>query len=376
MNVIIAHFYCNVKSYDSERIARFNKIRRAAYTAKVKYLLFTGGGSAGHVTPNLAVMQELRGRCRLAYMGTGGIEKTLVAPFGCAYFCVECPKLVRSLTPKNLALPFRLRAAQRRALEILQCEKPDLVFAKGGYASHPAVWAAAKLHVPVLTHESDLTPGLCTRMVAKRCAHVLTSFPETAAMFSNGVCVGSPIRREIFGADRARARRKYGFDDETPVLLVLGGGSGSRALNEAVNAHLEELLTRFHILQLCGKGNVTQSPRGCVRLEFERDMGSAYACADLVLSRAGSNTLFELLALKKPALLVPLERCSRGDQLKNARYFEEKGLCAVLPEKKLGELPSALLRLYGSATVRDALLAYRSENGTERILQEIRAAIS
>ena len=342
----------------------------------MKYLLFTGGGSAGHVTPNLAVMQELRGKCRLAYMGTSGIERSLVSAFGCPYYCVECPKLVRSLSPKNLTLPFALRAAQKNALRILEREKPDLVFAKGGYASYPAVWAAAKMHVPVLTHESDLTPGLCTRMVARRCIHVLTSFPETAGLFKNGVCVGSPIRREIFGRERAAARRRYGFDDDMPVLLVLGGGSGSRALNEAVEAHLAELLPRFHILQLCGKGNAGKAPAGCVRLEFERDMGSAYACADIVLSRAGSNTIFELLALKKPALLVPLEHCSRGDQLKNARYFEEKGLCAVLPEKKLGELPAALLRLYGSATVRDALSAYASGNGTERILQEIQAAVS
>lgn len=309
-------------------------------------------------------------------MGTSGIERSLVSAFGCPYYCVECPKLVRSLSPKNLTLPFALRAAQKNALRILEREKPDLVFAKGGYASYPAVWAAAKMHVPVLTHESDLTPGLCTRMVARRCIHVLTSFPETAGLFKNGVCVGSPIRREIFGRERAAARRKYGFDDDMPVLLVLGGGSGSRTLNEAVEVHLAELLPRFHILQLCGKGNAGASPAGCVRLEFERDMGSAYACADIVLSRAGSNTIFELLALKKPALLVPLEHCSRGDQLKNARYFEEKGLCAVLPEKKLGELPAALLRLYGNATVRDALSAYVSGNGTERILQEIQAAVS
>lgn len=354
----------------------FNKIPQAAYTANVKYLLFTGGGSAGHVTPNLAVMQELKGACRLAYMGTSGIERTLVASLGCPYFLVESPKLVRSLTPKNLALPFALRAAQKNALRILEREKPDLVFAKGGYASYPAVWAAARLGIPVLTHESDLTPGLCTRMVAKRCVHVLTSFPETAEKFRNGVCVGSPIRREIFGRERAAARSRYGFRDDMPVLLVLGGGSGSRALNEAVNARLDELLPRFHILQLCGRGNVAAAPQGCVRLEFERDMGSAYACADIVLSRAGSNTLFELIALKKPALLVPLERCSRGDQLKNARYFEEKGLCAVLPERRLAELPSALLRLYGSATVRGALAAYTVGNGTQRILHEIEAAMA
>ena len=341
----------------------------------MKYLLFTGGGSAGHVTPNLAVMQKLRGKYRLAYMGTGGIEKTLLAPFGCPYYLVECPKLVRSLTPKNLTLPFRLRTAQKAALAVLEREMPDLVFSKGGYASYPAVWAAAKLGVPVLTHESDLTPGLCTRLVAKKCTRVLTSFPETASRFANGVCVGSPIRSELFGKPRDRARKKYGFRGEKPVLLVLGGGSGSRLLNEAVTAHLGDLLPRFDILQLCGKGNAGGGQEGCLRLEYEADMGSAYACADIVLARAGSNTLFELLALKKPALLVPLERCSRGDQLKNAHYFQAKGLCAVLREREIGDLPAALLRLYGSATIRAALAAHTAENGTERILREIQAVL-
>ena len=354
----------------------FNKNARAAYTVKVKYLMFTGGGSAGHVTPNLAVMQILQNRYRLAYMGTQGIERTLVGAFGCPYFTVECPKLIRAFTPKNLALPFALREAQKKALAVMEREKPDLVFSKGGYASYPAVWAASKLHIPVLTHESDLSPGLCTRIVAKRCRRVLTSFPETAARFPNGVCVGSPMRRELFGGDRQTARRRYGFTGDAPVLLVLGGGSGSRALNEAVETHLPALLRRFCILQLCGKGNVTPAPKGCVRLEYETDMGSAYACADLVLSRAGSNTLFELRALKKPALVVPLARRTRGDQAKNAAYFARKGWCDVLPERRLGELPAALLRLYGSATVRAALAADRAENGTQNILGEIQAAIA
>lgn len=321
-------------------------------------------------------MRELSGTCRIAYMGTSGIEKRLVAPFGCTFLCVECPKLIRSLTPKNLTLPFRLRAAQHQALELLRRDPPDLVFAKGGYASYPAVWAAAKLNIPVLTHESDLTPGLCTRLVAGKCVRVLTSFPETAEKFRNGMCVGSPIRREIFGKDRRAARKKYGFSEEKPVLLVLGGGSGSRALNDAVNACLDELRARFFILQLCGKGNAAgPCADGCVRLEFERDMGSAYACADIVLSRAGSNAVFEILAMKKPALLVPLSRCSRGDQIKNAQYFEKKGLCAVLGEQDLQTLPAALLRLYGNATIRQALDAYHVENGVDGILKEVRTVL-
>lgn len=344
-----------------------------AYTVPVKRILFTGGGSAGHVVPNLAVMQELRGRYAIAYMGTGGVERTLTAPFGCPYFLVECPKLVRSLTPKNLAIPFRLVRAERRALAILREHTPDLVFSKGGYASFPAVWAANRLHVPILTHESDLSPGLCTRLTAKKCRMVLTSFPETAGRFSNGTYVGSPIRRALFAGDRRAARAKYGFSGEKPILLALGGGSGSRAINDALRGSLGNILPRFDVLHLCGKGNlISGAPHGYVQRAFEPDMASAYACCDIALSRAGSNTVFELLALGKPALLVPLERASRGDQLQNARYFARQGLCAVLREGELGSLNEALLCLYGNASVRTNLAHRQRENGTDAIVEIIR----
>ena len=312
----------------------------------MKYYLFTGGGSAGHVVPNLAIMNCLRYSAKLGYMGTGGIERELVSAAGYPFFRVDCPKLVRSFTLENLKIPVRLHRAKKLALSILKEEKPDLVFSKGGFASFPAVWAAHELGIPVLTHESDLSAGLCTKLVKKKCKFVLTSFPETAEGFKNGKCVGSPMRKEIFQGERTRARKKYGFEGDLPVLLILGGGSGSRAINEAVRAALPALLSRFRILHLAGKGNLLQNaPEGYVQREFESDMGSAYACADVVLSRAGSNTVFELLALKKPALLVPLERGSRGDQLENALYFERKGLCRILPESRLHELPETLVSL-------------------------------
>lgn len=346
-----------------------------AYTEDMKRLLFTGGGSAGHVVPNLAVMQQLRGAYDIAYMGTDGIERALAAPFGCRYFTIDCPKLVRGTIAANLSLPRRLREAKRAALRILERERFDLVFSKGGYVSYPAVWAAYRLGIPALTHESDLTPGLCTRLIAGKCRFVLTSFPETARRFPNGRYVGSPIRAEVLAGDRKRARRAYGFTGNKPVLLVLGGGSGSRTLNDAVRAHLPALLARFHILHLCGKGNAdAHESEGYVCREFEPDMADAYACCDLALSRAGSNTVFELLANKIPSLLVPLGRASRGDQKQNAAYFQAKGLCAVLQEESLAQLPEALLRLYGSASVRAALSTDRIQSGTERIADIIRRA--
>lgn len=342
----------------------------------MKHILFCGGGSAGHTVPNLAVMQDLEGKCRLTYAGSsGGIEERLAKEAGYPFYGVPCPKLVRSLTPQNLTLPFRLLRAETGALALLKELRPDLVFSKGGYASLPYLFAARRLHIPSLTHESDLSPGLATRLTARRCKLVLTSFEETARRFANGRCVGSPMRKELFTGSPSRARAKYGFSRERPVLLVLGGGSGSRTLNEAVRAHLPALLKQFQILHLCGKSSPLQSaPRGYRALSYEPDMASAYAAADFVLSRAGSNTVFEALALQKPALLVPLEHASRGDQLENALYFEARGLCRVLRERELARpeaLSSALFALFQDEALRARLQNAPVQNGTPAILRAI-----
>lgn len=341
----------------------------------MKYILFCGGGSAGHVVPNLALMNELKYSYKIAYMGTGGIEKRLVGD-SFPFFQVDCPKLVRAFTPENFKLPFRLRAAEKNALAVLEKEKPDLVFSKGGFASYPPVWAAAKLGIPAFTHESDLSPGLATKRAAKKCKYVLTSFPETASLFGNGRYVGSPVRKEIFRGDRTRALHKYGLKD-APVLLVLGGGNGSRALNEAVRAHLPALLKKWQIIHLCGGGNAIASPpEGYVQREYEADMGSAYAAGDLILCRAGSNTVFEIMTLKKTALFVPLEKCSRGDQLQNALYFRKKGMCGILRESELDALPSALTALAEDASVSKNLQKSDVKNGTPVILELLKETLN
>ena len=338
----------------------------------MKTILFTGGGSAGHVVPNLAIMNEIRYSHRVIYMGTGGIERGLVEKAGYTFFEVECPKLIRSFTLKNLSIPSRLKKAKRAAMEILEREQPDLVFSKGGFVSYPAVCAAHKLGIPVLTHESDLSAGLTTKLIAKKCARVLTSFPETAKLFPNGEYVGSPIRKEILRGEKSRAKKKFSLSDTKPVLLVLGGGSGSKAINDAVRAHLKQLLDRFDVLHLAGKGNLVLNDfSGYVQREFEQDMGSCYAAADVVLCRAGSNTLFELLALKKPCVLVPLKKGSRGDQLENALYFEEKGLCRVLYEEELGSLVKAVEDAYQDGQLKNALNEAHYENGLLNILSLI-----
>ena len=337
-------------------------------------ILFCGGGSAGHVVPNLAVMQELSGRHTLSYAGSrSGIEEGLVRSFGVPFYGIDCPKLVRSLTPRNLTLPFRMAKANREALALVREIKPDLVFSKGGYASLPYLLAAHRLKIPALTHESDLSPGLVTRLMGRKCRLVLTSFEDTARRFENGKYVGPPLRRELFEGNRTAARKKYGLSGEKPTLLVLGGGSGSRTLNEAVRAHLDALLQEFDVLHLVGKGNAggAEPTRGYVPLAFEQDMGSAYAAADCVLSRAGSGTAFEAIALQKPALFVPLEHASRGDQVENARYFERRGLAHVLSERDLNALPEALSALIEDEALKERLRCAPIPNGTPAIVKLI-----
>lgn len=325
----------------------------------MKKLVLTGGGSAGHVVPNLALVPRLHEKFELFYIGTNGIERKLLTGKGIPFYTIDAPKLVRGSLLQNLSLPFRLVKSVRQAKKHLRSISPDAVFSKGGYVSLPVVLAARSLKIPVVSHESDFSAGLANRIIAKRCKTVLTSFPETAKSMKNGVYTGSPVREELFLGDRTQALKKYGFAGDKPVLLAFGGGSGSRTINDALTAALPSLLSRFDILHI--RGNAAEKSRfdGYVPLEFEQDMASAYACADFVAARAGSNTVFELLALKKPSLLIPLEnKRSRGDQVENALYFQRRGVCRVLRESELS-----------ARTLESALFALASDKNLLRNLQ-------
>lgn len=346
----------------------------------MKRILFTGGGSAGHVTPNIALIEALvnSGEIDCCYMGTNGVEKRLITPLKIPFYELDCPKFVRSLSLKNLAIPAAFTRAVTAAKKGLETCKPDLVFSKGGYVSLPIVFAAHKLSVPCLTHESDLSAGLANKLMAKKCQRVLTSFPETADRFKNGKFTGSPIRQNVFSGEKNAAKAKYGFDpaSDRKTLLVFGGGSGSQRVNEILRRHLPVLSEKYDVLHLCGAGNLLQAKfRGYVQIEFESDMGGAYAAADLVISRAGSNALFEILALKKPSILIPLEGQTRGDQIENARYFEKKGLARILSQKDGTFLPEAVEDALRDDALRDNLAVSDFSNGTKNILAEIRALL-
>ena len=344
----------------------------------MKKIAFTGGGSAGHVVPNIALMDDLlkTGGFETCYFGSNGMEKELICARNIPYFQTECPKLIRSKSlsalRKNIKIPFLLHRAVSQVKKTLKKEKPDLVFSKGGFVSLPVVLAARRLKIPCFTHESDYSAGLANRLIAKKCNAVFTSFPETATTFKNGIFTGAPMRKELFEKDKLSAKIRFGFPISKPTILVVGGGQGSEFLNKSVRNALPKLKD-FSVLHLCGKGNVEKSTLENYRqFEYLEDIGEAYAAADVVVSRAGAGAIFEILALKKPALFVPLENASRGDQIENAKYFEDKGLCAVLRESQIQDLPQAIREVYTNETLKRALKKCNFDCGNDRILSHLK----
>lgn len=346
----------------------------------MKKILFTGGGSAGHVVPNIALIEELlRDEIEIAYCGTNGIEKSLIQPLGIKYFELDCPKLTRGKSfdsiKKNFSVPFRLANAVRNAKRMLKEFKPNAVFSKGGYVALPVVLASSKLKITCFTHESDLSVGLANKLIAKRCKNIFTSFPETAQPFKNGLFTGAPVRKSIFERDKISAKVKFALPLQKKVILILGGGSGSKIINEWVRNHLQQL-NNYSILHVCGKGNLEKTTAENYRqFEYLTDVGDAYACADIVVSRAGAGAIFEILALKKPSVLIPLEGATRGDQIENADYFKKLGLCKVVRQNKLDELPAKIEEALQDISLKIKLERSEFKSGNEQILSVLKSSL-
>ena len=344
----------------------------------MKKIAFCGGGSAGHVMPNVALYEILRNDYEIIYIGTNGIEEDICRKFGIPFYRFDGVKLVRGKLLCNLSIPFKLIKSVKQCKQIMQNTKPDLLFCKGGYASLPPALSADKLGIPILTHESDLTAGLANRLIAGKADKVLTSFPTTAEKFKNGVFVGSPMRTCLFDRNSVQAREYFGLDFR-PTVLVFGGGSGSKIINENLRKCLFTLCRNYNVLHLCGKGNAVQSNiRGYKQVEFCDDMGLAYACADVAIARCGSNSAHELIAMKIPTLFVPLDNgATRGDQIKNAEYFTSQGLCRVIKERDLTpeKLVEEINALLSDRQLKTALQQTDLGCGNERIIEEIRKVL-
>ena len=309
----------------------------------MKKITFCGGGSAGHVIPNIALCEDLQNKYEITYLGTPSIEKSICRDFGIPFYEFEGVKLVRGKIFCNLGIPFKLVKSYRQCKQILRQIRPDLLFCKGGYVSLTAAYAAASLNIPVLTHESDISAGLANKLIAPKCERVLTSFPQTAKAFKNGVYTGTPMRKLLFNRSKLDAKEKLQLDLR-PAILVFGGGSGSEKINDCLRKIVLDLCRDYNVLHICGRGKTIDCKiNGYRQIEFTDDMGLIYAAADYAVARCGSNSANELIALKIPALFIPLESGSRGDQVVNAQYFKDNGLCRVLREKELS--PASL---YGS----------------------------
>lgn len=328
----------------------------------MKKIVMTGGGTAGHVTPNIALFDSLqKDGYEIHYIGSyEGIEKGLIEDKKIPYYGISSGKFRRYRSWKNLTDPFRVLHGFFQARRLLGRIRPNVVFSKGGFVSVPVVMAAKTRHIPVIIHESDLTPGLANKLAMPSATKVCCNFPETLPYLpkEKAVLTGSPIRQELLHGNKQAAKDFCGFTGDLPILMVMGGSIGSVYINNAIRGCIDTLLTKYQIIHLCGKGNIDESlkdKKGYAQFEYiSENLPDLFAAADLVVARAGANSICELLALHKPNILIPLSRnASRGDQILNANSFAKQGFSVVLEEE---EVTSEKLM----ATIDD-VMAHRSK---------------
>lgn len=352
----------------------------------MKKIVLTGGGTAGHVTPNMALIPELQKRgYEVHYIGSyEGIEKQLISEMGVKYYGISSGKLRRYIDIKNLSDPFKVLHGYGQARRLLGKIRPDVVFSKGGFVSVPVVVAAKTRRIPCVIHESDMTPGLANKICIPCAVRVCTNFPETLEHLpkEKAVLTGSPIRQELFHGDKAKGLAFCGFDGSKPVLLIIGGSLGAVRVNEAVRAILPSLLEKFDVIHLCGKGKVDaslQGTAGYVQYEYiKKELTDLLAAADIMISRAGANAICEILALRKPNILIPLSAAaSRGDQILNAASFEKQGYSAVIQEEDITneKLLTMVNQVYENrASYVEAMEHSQLNNSIEKIVGLIEAA--
>ncbi|WP_075721814.1 undecaprenyldiphospho-muramoylpentapeptide beta-N-acetylglucosaminyltransferase [Roseburia sp. 499] len=352
----------------------------------MKRIVLTGGGTAGHVTPNIALLPRLKELgYDIHYIGSyEGMEKKLIEDCDIPYYGISSGKLRRYFDIKNFSDPFKVLKGYGQARKLLKKLKPDVVFSKGGFVSVPVVFAAKHCHIPAIIHESDITPGLANKLAIPNAYKVCCNFPETLEYLpaDKAILTGSPIRSELLSGNRQHALDYCHLTDDKPVILVVGGSSGSLFINEIVRGILPELLKTYQVIHLCGKGNLDKSLHGTAGYaQFEyanQELSDMFALADIVISRAGANSICELLALHKPNILIPLSaNASRGDQILNAKSFEQQGFSMVIEEENLSNvvLLDAVQKLYEN---RDQYITAMKEskqmNSVETVVQIIEEA--
>jgi len=307
-------------------------------------IIMTGGGTAGHVTPNLALIPKLKEKnFEIKYIGSlDGIEKTIIEENNIPYFGISSGKLRRYFDFKNFTDPFKVLKGVIDANEILSKEKPDVIFSKGGFVAVPVVIAAHLKKIPIVAHESDMTPGLANKLSAPFCDKLCVTFRESLKYIKDnkGILTGSPIRKEILDGKKEKGIKICTFNNNKEIIFIMGGSTGSKVINDLIRNNIDVLLKEFNVIHICGKGNVEKkllNKSGYRQFEYvNEELPHLMACADYIISRAGANSIFEFLTLKKPTLLIPLsKKASRGDQILNAKSFLKEGYALMVEEEEL-----------------------------------------
>ncbi|MFP4698297.1 MAG: undecaprenyldiphospho-muramoylpentapeptide beta-N-acetylglucosaminyltransferase [Eubacteriales bacterium] len=313
---------------------------------KNRKIVLTGGGTAGHVTPNIALIPKLQKEgWDIFYIGSyNGIEKQLIKDMGITFYGISSGKLRRYFDLKNFTDPFRVVKGYFDAVKLINHINPSIVFSKGGFVTVPVILAAKRKKIPSIIHESDISPGLANKISMPFTTKVCATFPETLNHLPKrkSVLTGTPIRSELFTGKYTKGLKTCNFNNKKPILLIIGGSLGSTKINTIIRKNINYLLNMFQIIHICGKGNIDNNlnkTQGYKQYEYvSKNLPDLFAAADIVLSRAGANTIFELLELKKPNILVPLSSsASRGDQILNAKSFEEQKFSYVIEEENLSK---------------------------------------
>ncbi|MYL51074.1 undecaprenyldiphospho-muramoylpentapeptide beta-N-acetylglucosaminyltransferase [Halobacillus litoralis] len=350
-----------------------------------KRILFTGGGTAGHVIVNLALIPEFQKQgYTVDYIGSySGIERKLIEPLdGVTYHAISTGKLRRYMSKENFKDPFKVLKGLAQSLRIIQKRKPQVIFSKGGFVSVPVVMAARLKSVPTVIHESDYTPGLANKLSFPFAKKILATFPETMKHLpeGKGEYIGAVVREELFEGDRSKGLALCEFHKQKPVVMVMGGSTGSKRINDAIRDNLDELLQEVQIVHICGHGHKDTSinKRGYAQFEYVQDeLKDLFAATDYIVSRAGSNAIFEFLALKKPMLLIPLSRkASRGDQILNADSFVKQGYAMKREEEELTNetlLKDLRQLIHKHDQILESMQSYQSERTKEKVMDIIQS---
>ncbi|MFA5960594.1 MAG: undecaprenyldiphospho-muramoylpentapeptide beta-N-acetylglucosaminyltransferase [Tatlockia sp.] len=330
-------------------------------------IVFTGGGSAGHVTPNLALIEVLAKEAwQIHYIGSeDGIEKNMLTALRIPYHAVSSGKLRRYFSWQNFFDPLKILVGVGQSYRLMRKIKPDVVFSKGGFVAFPVVVGAWLNRIPVIAHESDLSPGLANRLCFPFVDKICVTFAGAKKHFKQQEKIeitGTPIREALFAGSKEKGLALCGFSQEKPCLLVMGGSQGSAHLNAVVREALPELDKNYQVIHLCGKGRVDKTlstRKNYYQVEYaSQEMADLFAASDLVVSRAGANSVYEILALSKPHVLIPLSmKASRGDQIQNANYFNKLGISLVVDDEAL----TAAQFLHAVSTVYEARDAIRAK---------------